>query len=1001
MNIPFFDILGRLDGLIAAGPKRCNFESDLKPYFSNPQVQKYFFQQLQSADWLELLFQAGVFNAVPQVITEGNTIAYPFWPAGDYLKRMAPNSPELVPQIAVTIPETANLRVHDDLATAMISVPGRLASDWAIHEAHWLTKQASIALSLPMTLGRLMQHLASEGEVEAALTLASPLLAILDFDIDRENKPRANPLPRLREPRTRIGLWEYEQILTKNIPSLVDSADREAMSLLCNLLDQAIVASDQRGSEARPNDLSRIWRPAIEDHVQNTNMGIKPLLVTGVRNAAEQIASNNLESLPDTVESLNKRGDSWIVFRRIALHLVRLFSESISTIVRTYLLDRANFDEIELQHEYFLLAQKCFGLLSTSDQTEILGWIETGPILTTEQLKNWQANVGRTVTDEDKKRYAQQWKRDHLAPIAKQLTGKWVTVHNALLHEEGEPFHPEFSIYHQSGGRGPNSPLDRDDIAEMTPPELVAYLNSWKPTEEEFGGATPEGLGRTVSGVVSGDPAKYAEEAIAFTRLYEPTYVRSTIQGFHDALRQGQKFDWAPVLELCAWAVTQAQEEPVENRKLGILHPLNKDPDWSWTKTTVARLLIDGLASKTDPIPFIHRDLVWTGIEAGTKEADPSAENEGKEFAPMGLEIEDDEPNNQRTRVDLMTRAINSARGVAIGAVIDYALWVRRALQAPEMPADPRKSSFQTMPEVQSVLEAHLDKNIEKSLTIRSIYGQRAPWLQLLDPDWAAVNTARIFDRSEPIFWHAAWDTYIGYSGAYDNVFEWLRAEYAHAIEQVGAHRHFWASSQAPDFSLAQHLMTLYWRGKLDIKDPLLARFYLLADATLRKHALNFIGRSLRNTVGAIPADILERLQTLWMDRLGAASKAAKSGVEELQEFGLWFASEKFDPKWSVQQLLAALAASGRVELDFMVVDRLAEIAPAMPLDCVEALRMIAESDSKGWTVSGWSDKAKDILKIARASRNPEARHVAEDLINYLGSLGYFDFRDLLKDPID
>lgn len=1002
MKTAFFDDLDRLDSLIAAGPERCNYAADLQPYFTNPQAQRYFFKELQSPDWLELLLRAGLFDEVPHAIVEGNSIGYPSWPAGDYLKRMAPLSPALVSEIVLTIPETSNLRVHDDLATAMISVPAKLASPWANREALWLAKQASIALSLPMTLGNLMQHLATGEEVGTALTLAAPLLAILDVGSEDTRDMKANLTWRLREPRTRAGLWEYEQILGKNMPSLVEKAGLDAVSLLCDLLDQAILASDHRGSEMRPNDYSRIWRPAIEDHVQNMNMGVKPLLLTGVRNAAEQIARSNPESLPALVDMLDGRGDSWTVFRRIALHLLRIFSEPSAPLVRAHLLDRANFDEIELQHEYFLLTEKCFGGLSTPDQEVILGWIKTGPVITPNELENWERNISRAVTEEDKNRYARQWRRVHLAPIEKQLAGPWRVLYDDILRDEGEAFHPEFSIYRQGGTRGPSSPVGAEALAGKTAFDLVSYLNSWQPAAEVIGRATPEGLGRLVSGVIANDPVKYAADAQAFTQLNEPTYVRSIIQGFHDALRQGQKFDWAPIVGLCASAVTRVQVKGHQDRGPGFFNSLDRDPDWSWAKAAVARLLVDGFTSKTNPIPFNYREQVWVGIEAGTTEADPSAEAEGNEFSPTDLEVDDDEADNRRTPVDLLTRAINSTRGVAMGAVVDYALWVRNTLESTEHPEGLRKSGFRSMPEVQAVLELHLDKRLEKSLTIRAIYGQRVPWLQLLDQDWARKNTARIFDRTEPNFWHAAWDTYIGYASPYDNVFEWLYGEYAHAVEQIGKHRHFWADREAPDFSLAQHLMTFYWRGTLNRNGTLLTgEFFRRASGSLRKHALNFIGRSLRNTETAVPSEILERMKKLWEDRVDAVTTSREAGTEELQEFGSWFVSGKFEDDWSIQQLLTALALSHRVELDFMVVDRLAEFAAARPLECVKALRMIAESDDKGWTISGWSDKARDILSIARRSKNRDARREADALINYLGSLGYFDFRDLLKEPIN
>jgi hypothetical protein len=69
-----------------------------------------------------------------------------------------------------------------------------------------------------------------------------------------------------------------------------------------------------------------------------------------------------------------------------------------------------------------------------------------------------------------------------------------------------------------------------------------------------------------------------------------------------------------------------------------------------------------------------------------------------------------------------------------------------------------------------------------------------------------------------------------------------------------------------------------------------------------------------------------------------------------------------------------------------------------MPLDCIEALTMIVEGDTKGRAVTGWADKSKEIIRAAMKSTSTEARAMAGDLVNLLGSRGYFDFGALLKE---
>jgi len=425
----------------------------------------------------------------------------------------------------------------------------------------------------------------------------------------------------------------------------------------------------------------------------------------------------------------------------------------------------------------------------------------------------------------------------------------------------------------------------------------------------------------------------------------------------------------------------------------------DRDAHWGWTRAAVSRLLTGGFSSGENPIPFEAREKVWLGIEPGTKDPDPTQKHE-RDYWQRDIRDRDREQPLSTHKIDPLTNAINTPRGVAMDAVVQYALWIRKAFEKSQDKDSLLANGFGAMSEVRQVLDFHLNPENDPSVTIRAVYGQRAPWLQLLDENWARENTSKIFARENGELWHAAWDSYIGYSQPFDNVFEWLVSEYSFAIEQIDAHDHGWATPEGPDHSLAQHLMSFYWRGKLDLQGDILQAFYRRAGGKLRAHALSFVGRSLRNTEGSIPSTVAARLKELWSQRLKAVGQQAQMGAEELKEYGWWFASGKLDDEWSITQLLEVLRLAKQVEPDHLVVERLVEMAQTTPLQCVEALRMMIEGDTKGWSVRGWQEKAKEILRAARKSGDSEAREGAEELVNLLGSRGYFDFGELLKEPI-
>lgn len=963
----------------------------------NASDAEYAFSKLRSPDWIPPLVEEGLFSSPYEPKAEKGGMLFPAWPQSRFLARLATEGQsrhhqEIILAAALQIPKTLNVRVYVDLAEVALRLDPALSVELALKATEWI--QSPYHLVLPLELGALISHLSNGGQADTALILAESVLEVTEDPQREEKEADESPFRNILEPQARFDLWEYEQILNKNIPDLVDATTNRAITLLCDLLDRAILLSDRRGSERRPDDLSFIWRPAIEEHQQNLKLGIKDLLVSVVRNSAERIARMYPEHVPGLVERLEARGNAWRIFQRIALHLLRSFPGSASDLVRERLLDRQLFEDAALRHEYFQLEKECFGRLPSKDQKTILAWIEAGPPNPKEDRDSWTAFVGRSVTDEEYEKRVKRWKRDRLAPLELHLDDSWKTRYAEFATETGQPEHPEFVSYTEGGAFGPHSPISDRELKEMSPREAVDYLGAWQPSGDPIHGASMEGLARELTAVVTERAHEYDEAAAEFKRLSEPTYIRALIEGFQRALKEKRKFQWEPVLDLCQWAVTR--ERDIANRRAEFFE---MDPHWGWTRSAVARLLSAGFVSDENPIPFGMRDEAWMSIAPATDDPDPTSEQEEK-YVKGGIKKEWSDRGINPGCQDPLTNAINSVRGVAMETVVKYALWVRNEFEKSSSEGALLAQGFDAMPEVKKVLDGHLDTTTEPTITIRAVYGEYLPVLQLLDRKWSKENTARMLPRNNLQFWHATWDTYVCFCAPYDDVFDWLRDEYAFAVEQIGTHKHEWGNAEAPDYSLARHLMTFYWRGKFEVQGGLLDAFYNRADGKLRGQTLSFVGRSLHNDKEPIPGEIAQRLKTLLERRVDAARQQPEGAPEELREYGWWFVCGKFDDEWAIDQLLDVLRIAKCVAPDFSVVERLADLSKAMPVKCIRALTMIAEGDPKGTGVFGWRDKAKDIIRAARRSDDGESRRMAEDLVNFLGSRGHFDFGELLKEPI-
>lgn len=937
---------------------------------------RYFFERLENPEWIKPLRSKGYFTNPPRIQPDETrgTIRVPPWPESSYLARMAPLKPQAVLEAILGMPDTDNVRVYEDLADAALGMPPECAVRLVEKAKSWARSPHQFLL--PEKLGSLFAHLARGGQLDAALNLARVVLEIVpdpreEAETDAEDMYRLSPTP-----RARFDTWHYEEILKRDFPDLVRGAGIRALDLLCDLLEVSIRLSQRRADHEGPEDLSYIWRRAIEDHTQNHLHTLRDVLVSGVRDVAELLAQDNRASIADLVHKLEDR--PWRVFHRIALYLLSRFPDAAPDLVAARLLDRSFFDIPGVRHEYVLLLRQCFNPLMPEQQRVILDWIDKGPDLIEFAQGQWQL-TGKHPTDEDLARWKRRWQRDRLAWISPHLGEDWKRRYEELVVGLGEAEHPEFPVYISSGWVGPTSPKTREDLQAMPIADIVEFLKTWSPSGDSMS-PSKEGLGRILSSVVSQDPGRFAAGAERIEGL-DPTYVRALLSGFREAIKQNRTFEWTPVLKLCSWVVSQPREIPGRSVSLG-----DADPDWGWTRKATADLLSTGFEEGPAMVPFDFRDAVWRILQPITDDPEPTVKYEARYGG---------------ANMDPATLSINTTRGEAMHAVVRYGLWVRRHLEKLPDAKERLQRGLDEIPELRNALERHLDASVDPSLAVRAVYGQWFPWLVLLDKAWARNNVTRIFpiDDSQAMYRDAAWETYIHFCAPYDEVFEVLRDQYAAAVQRLGARSGERRRLADPDQHLAEHLMTLYWRGKLDMDGPegLMTRFWNGASEDIRGHALGFIGRSLYNWHDIVPAETLERLRIFWEGRLAVAKEMPESDFAEMAAFGWWFVSGKFEEAWAIKQLAEALKIARRTEHENVVVERLAGLSQRMPLEAVQCLEAIAKGDKAGWGIYGWRQHATNILSAALAEPNPETRTAAESLVHYLGGRGYFQFGELLR----
>lgn len=929
----------------------------------------YFFDRLENPRWVEPLAESDFFSSPPGPVPaeEEGYVRFPPWPEGRYLARVAADEPRAVAKVLAGIEPNGNPTVVALLLKIVASLPRDESLVLWPKVQEWTASPLAEYFASEAT--SLVPHLLDQGMTSEALAVAASILAVLP-DPQLREKANLEELPYLPtpEPVSRFSEWEYLRALSLLVPLLVDAVGLGAVQLFARLLNDALRLSTWE-DRSPTDDLSYIWRAAIEDHAQNSDHGIKSALVVAVRDSAIRFAAQGSAELEATVGLLESGSTTE---RRVALYLLAITPDG-PRLAADRMLDRALFDDYRIRHEYADLLRARFGELDPVEQGEVLAWIEAGPDV--DDYRQRRAAIDMVLpSDEDVARYSDLWRRDHYSFVSSDLAGDNARHYEELVARLGEPEHPDFFSW-SSSWTGPESPTTKDDLVEREPEDVVEYLSTWLPDNDAGWqrGPSIEGLGRILSEVVASRPEAYATLASGFADL-DPTYVRALFSGLETAVQAEETFSWNGPLEL-ATSVVRRPFEP-EAR----VPDRDRDPGWGWCRRQIGSLVRVGLSDRPTSIPFELRVRLWNVIEPLSRDPNPTAEHEARYGGD---------------NMDPMTLSINTNRGTAMHAVVEYALWCRRNLEASKVDVSP---GFELIPEAGEVLDAHMHTETEPSVAVRAVFGRWLPWLFLLDQQWTIERLPLLFPpaiETNPLA-DAVWDTYIAWCPPYDSVLEILMGEYRAAVDRVPTGRKAGSFGyDTVDSKLGEHLVTFYWRGILE--RDLLEDYFDRADDELAAETITFVGRTLQNTAGNVAPSILQRIQDLWDWRDSQCTENVQDHERELRSFGTWFVSGKLDPGWSLAALERSVDRVGAPSFGHPVAKGLVRVSASEPLVAVRILSRMLDKPADEWGYVGWLEEARAIVQAALASGIPEAIEEASSVVDFYVRHGELGFRELIR----
>jgi hypothetical protein len=920
------------------------------PYLEH---QRYFFERLDNPEWIEPLRKAKFFDQFPTPAHEGNVVTFYLWPASRYLARMAGLKPDLVAEIMGVFPETGNPFLIQDILNAALAMPPAAAAKLADALARSARSKGLIGMD---RAGEIAANLAEAGESKAALVILHSVLDVVPDPRPVTVGPSGHVYR--HEAQTAIRGFDYASIFRKSGERLASSLGADYLTLLSGQLVFALAQEYPHYKKAaRPvEDYSYIWRAHL-DHWDMHEVA-KHLLIFGILQASERMASEG--RWKEAQQILERR--PFVVFERIQLFVLAKYPNWDLDLAVKKLSDSTLFHSFGLRQEYNQLLRVVFPKMSVDQQNLIFALIDSG-------LDQTRMNE-RGLSKEQIEQLVHQWTLERYEPIRQSLPPERIPQVELLEKEFGVArTHENLVVRGGAVPLGGNSPASSADLQAMSVDEVFDYLRTWSPNASEPFGPSYQGLARELTTAIEAAPKRFLPRLDEFKKL-PPTYVRAAFQGFREAARNGVTMAWSPLLELAEWICSQRDSS--EQAEQDDWH--GHDSSWHPTRFAIVDTLGDAI--KNGVLPVELDALAWKLIDTLSND-----ESECLNY---------NDPTAQAR--DVWSYSLNTLRPRAVRVGFKYVEWRFNRLKA-------EGRSIDDIPEILAYLDKHLAPATEKCLSVRLIYGERFPFLNLVAPRWASRSRQQIFPNEPELqpLRDVAWGAYLAANQAYIDLFAILEAHYREAIgipdeSRLQGKGHM---MDHPSALLAHHLIQLYWWGKIGLEENSpLAKFLAGVDENALRSAIIYVGQSLSESPNDVAHEVITRLQTLWDYIL--ESERAKKPNEVFGSFGWWFNTSYFDDQWVLDRLERSLRlAQGKYEPLLDALGRLSRLVETNPYAVVDCSRMIVLGADE--YVDLWTSELDHILRVGLSTGDANVVSATTDLINELGRRGHHSYRSLIK----
>jgi hypothetical protein len=956
----FFNQVQVMTAAIRSGAPISRIWENVQPFLNDPDVEREFWSQLEVPEWILFLQANGRFDNPPKPVRSEQGIQHSVWWASKYLAKMARNAPGDVASVFASI-QTTNASIVGDMLDAALAMPPENAASLV----EPISRAIKAGLADFKSSSDLCMRLAKAGRVDDALKLAD---ALFNAKIDRQSE----------RPSDRDEYW-YKVGLEAVAPLLTTARPDAFLSRLCHWLRNAVDAKEHVSGDS---DFSYIWRPAVEEHEQNEGYDFAGNLVGLVRRSFEEALNTRGISLDEALAILE--AEKLIIFKRLRIHLINLNAKQNEDLARQTMLDRSFFDNHNYKHEYAMLMQRRFSMLDKPEQLKWYGWVEIGPDMSGFD-KSIKERLGRDITEQDRIKRKEYWQFERLHWVREYLEGERKIFYHRMFAEYGEPLLADLNTRHgQSIGN--ENPIAIEELSGLSLVDAIERISKWRPKDSQSMRLDQiEGLAAIFRGYIGANSERCSAEAMQL-KDRPIILIHTFIEQMATAAQEGKALDIAGVLSLCEWLIQESGKHISDAPPSpdGV-----RDRYWQWARDATSRFVEMACKSRLNKRPRYPIELRGRfTILLKQLIREPVQSNIVSEIKDKDIRL-----------IDYLTRAMNSPRGRAVEALLEYAGWVAEHVKEVYGKNVTIPGGFAAMPEVREMIEWNIEN---PSFVASAMIGARFGLLYWIDKGWLKDHAGTIFGLENGLtnpstgFGWIAWNAFLVWTQPFFEYYQILQSQYSFAVEHTSNIMINANSHRDPVQRLGEHLIVLYGRGHLsmDAGEGLLRRFVANAAPEIRCHAIEFVGDTLSREE-ALSADIIKRFQELW-DYYWPEFGQHDVSVKPKNRIGSWFECRQFPSDWYLQRLYSFVEKAKSAEIDRPVIETLLGFARNDVAKAIAILDRMLIAAEKSWRLWTWREPVKKILELGMKADRPVREHT-EKIIDRLGRLGVPDLGDLLS----